>query len=233
MSTYTFHRIGLVNVSSYLIYRLGEAVLVDCGSSGSELKILEALKKLGLEPGMLKLLVLTHSHFDHAGSAKRLKELTGCKVMVHQTEAGRLSKGYSPIPPGTRWKAKLLVTMGRIFARKLMNFPGAEPDLLVDDVFDLEAYGFPGKVIHMPGHTLGSMTVMMEGGELIGGDTVFGLENKQHFPPFAEDQKALVESWKKLRQLEVKTFYPAHGRPFPRNDFLMEYEAAIIKYSKS
>lgn len=233
MSAYNFRRIGLVNVSSYLFYRPGEAILVDCGNSGSELKILEALKGLGLEPDMLKLLVLTHSHFDHAGSAKRLKELTGCKVMIHHLEAERLSKGYSPIPPGTRWKAKLLVALGRIIARRLMNFPGVEPDLLVHDSFDLEAYGFPAKVIHTPGHTFGSMVVCLEGGELVGGDTLFGLENKQHFPPFAEDLSALVESWKKLRQLDVKTFYPAHGRSFTFENFLKEYDTAIIRYSKS
>ncbi|MCD4709511.1 MAG: MBL fold metallo-hydrolase, partial [Bacteroidales bacterium] len=101
-TTYKVHRIGLVNVSSYLIYRPGEAILVDCGNNGSELKILETLKGLGLEPGMLKLLVLTHSHFDHAGSAGRLKELTGCKVVIHRSEGERLRKGFSPIPSGTR-----------------------------------------------------------------------------------------------------------------------------------
>ena len=147
---YKIHHIGLGNVSSYLIYRPGEAILIDCGKSGSEDRILDALKRLGLEPAVVKLLVLTHSHFDHAGSAGRLKELTGCKVMIHRSEAERLRSGYSPIPSGTRWKAKLLVTMGRIFARKLMRFPGVEPDLLLDESFDLQAYGFPGNVIHTP-----------------------------------------------------------------------------------
>ena len=228
--SYTIHRIGLVNVSSYLIYRQGEAILVDCGNSGSEIKILETFKRLGLEPEMLSLLILTHSHFDHAGSAGRLKELTGCKVMIHRSEAERLRKGYSPIPPGTRWKAKLLVGVGRIFARRLMKYQGAEPDLLVDDHIDLEPYGFPGKVIRTPGHTYGSMVVLMEGGELISGDTLFGLENKQHFPPFAEDLGALVRSWEKIRTLQVKTFYPAHGRHFSVESFLGEYETAIKKY---
>jgi len=229
-SSYKVYRIGLVNVSSYLIYRSGEAILVDCGNSGSEVKILEALKRLGLEPGMLKLLVLTHSHFDHAGSAGRLKELTGCKVMIHRSEADRLSSGFSPFPSGTRWKAKLLVGVGRIFARRMMKYSGAEPDLLVDDLFDLKTYGFPGRVIHTPGHTFGSMVVLMEGGELISGDTLFGVENKQHFPPFAEDRGALVRSWEKIRTLQVKTFYPAHGRHFSVESFLGEYETAIKKY---
>ena len=227
---YKLHRIGLVNVSSFLIYRPGEAILVDAGNSGSEEKILKAMKGLGLEPDSLKLLVLTHSHFDHAGSAARLKELTSCKVMIHRSDAERLASGYSPIPSGTRWKAKLLVMVGRTFARRLGNFPPIRADLLVDDQMDLHSYGFPGKVIHTPGHTHGSMIVLMDGGELIAGDTVFGLENKQHFPPFAEDLPALVKSWAKLKQLPVKTFYPAHGRPFSRENFLEEFEAAMKRY---
>lgn len=227
---YKVHRIGLTNVSSYLIHRSGEAILVDCGNSGSELKILEYMKQMGLEAAQLKLLVLTHSHFDHAGSAGRLKELTGCTVAIHHSEAERLRMGKSPIPSGTRWKAKLLVGAGRIFARRLMNYPGAEPDLLLDDQFDLGAYGFPGKVLHTPGHSFGSMVVWMEGGELIGGDTVFGLEKKQHFPPFAEDLPALVNSWRLIRTLPVKTLYPAHGRSFSYDSFLAEYEAALERY---
>ena len=230
MAAYKFHRIGLGNVSSYLIHRPGEAILVDCGNRDSEVKILENLQKLGLEPGMLKLLVLTHSHFDHAGSAGRLKELTGCQVMIHRSEAGRLRKGLSPIPPGTRWKAKVLVALARVFARRLMYFDGCEPDLLVDEESNLEAFGFPGQVIHAPGHTHGSMVVLMEGGELIGGDSIFGLEGKQHFPPFAEDLSALVRSWEKIKQLPAKTFYPAHGRPFSKERFLEEFEGAMERY---
>lgn len=231
MTSYKVHRIGLGNVSSYLIYRSGEAILVDCGNGGSEIRILEALTRMGLEPDMLKLLVLTHSHFDHAGSAARLKELTGCKVMIHRKEAERLRMGYSPIPPGTRWKAKVLVALGRVFMRRLMNFSGVEADLVVEESFDLDAFGFPGRVIHAPGHTHGSMILLMEGGELVGGDTIFGLEKKQHFPPFAEDLPALVATWGKIRQLPVRILYPAHGRSFTFESFLEEYDGAMKRYA--
>ena len=229
--TYKVHRIGLVNVSSYLIHRPGEAILVDSGNRGSEVKILETLKKLNLEPGMLKLLILTHAHYDHAGSARKLKELTGCKIMIHRAESHRLRKGWTPIPSGTRWKAKVIVGLGRVFARKLMKYPGAEPDLVADELYDLKPFGFTGKVIHTPGHTFGSMVVLMDGGELISGDTFFGLENKLHFPPFAEDQHALLKSWGAIRELKVKTIYPAHGHNFPFENFLAEYDSAIERYS--
>lgn len=227
---YTVHRISLVNVSAYLIYRPGEAILVDTGNAGSEQKILDHIWELGLEPPMLKLVILTHAHFDHAGSAAKLKELTGCQVMIHRIDAQRLQEGYAPLPPGTRWKAKVLVGLGRIFARGMGKFPPANPDVLVEESFDLKKFSFPGKVYHAPGHTQGSTVVFMEGGELIGGDTLFGVENKQHFPPFAEDLPALVNSWKMIRELPVKTIYPAHGKYFTFNSFLAEFDSAMVRY---
>lgn len=230
--SYKFQRLGLNTVSAYLIYRSGEAILVDSGKQGSEEKILKIMSGLGLEPDMLKLLILTHVHFDHAGSARRLKELTGCRIMIHQSEASRLKNGFTPLPEGTRWKARFLVALGRIFARRISSFPGADADLLVKDFFDLEEFGFPGKLVHTPGHTHGSMVVLMDGGELIGGDTIFGLEGKQHFPPFAEDLSGLVRSWKRIRDMKPVMLYPAHGRSFSFESFLAEFDGAMERYSK-
>jgi len=230
--SYKVHRIGLVNVSAYLIYRPGEAILVDSGNAGSEEKILESMYKQGLEPNMLKLLILTHAHFDHAGSAGKLKELTGCKILIHNSEVEKLGAGYTPIPPGTRWKAKVLVGLGRTFARRMGKFPPASPDIVVDESFDLSEFGFQGTVLHTPGHTFGSMVVLMDEGELIAGDTLFGVENKQHFPPFAEDLPALVKSWEMIRKLAIKTIYPAHGKFFTFDSFLAEFDGAMKRYGK-
>ena len=227
---YKVHRVSLVNVSAYLIYRPGEAILVDSGNIGSEQRIFEALWDLGLELYALKLVILTHAHFDHAGSAGKLKELTSCKVMSHHSEISRLKAGYAPLPPGTRWKAKLLVGAARTFRSSMGKFPPVEPDLIIQDTFDLSEFGFPGKVIHTPGHTHGSMVVLMEGGELIGGDTLFGVANKQHFPPFAEDLPALVKSWKMIRDLPVDTIYPGHGKYFSFDSFMEEFDSAMVRY---
>ncbi|MFO7668493.1 MAG: MBL fold metallo-hydrolase [Bacteroidales bacterium] len=224
---YTLHRISMVNVSAYLIFRPGEAILVDCGNKGSEVKIIEVMNRLGLRPAELRLLILTHAHFDHAGSAKRLKELTGCRIMVHRKEASRLEAGFTPIPPGTRWKARVLVALGRTFAKGLMKYPPAIPDLLVEESASLVEFGFPGRVIHTPGHTPGSMVVFMEGGVMMAGDTLFGVPGKRIFPPFAEDRAGLLKSWKMISGLDVKLFYPAHGRSFSHAVFMNEFEELI------
>jgi glyoxylase-like metal-dependent hydrolase (beta-lactamase superfamily II) len=223
MDEYILHRISLIKVSAFLLYRPGEAILVDCGTPGSEVTILEEMTGLGLQPGMLKLLILTHAHYDHAGSASRLKELTGCRIMIHGSESTRLEAGYTPIPAGTRWKARVVATVGRIFARRIMSYPPAIPDILVEQSLDLSEFGFPGGVIHTPGHTFGSMVVLLEDGEMLAGDTLIGIPGKRIFPPFAEDPEALKQSWKMLSGLQVNTFHPAHGRSISFRKFMEEY----------
>lgn len=222
---YKLHRIFLINVSSFLIYKPGEAILVDSGKQGSELKIIGEMSRLGLQPENLKLLILTHAHYDHAGSARRLKEITGCRIMIHKSEASRLEAGYTPIPSGTRWKAKVIVAVGRTFARDLMKYPAAKPDILVEESSSLSEFGFPGRVMHAPGHSPGSMLVLMDKGEMLAGDTLFGLPGKRIFPPFAEDELALLKSWKMISELDVHTFYPAHGIRISRDKFMNEFNA--------
>ena len=222
---YKLHRIFLTKVSAFLLYRPGEALLIDCGNQGSEQKIVEEMSRLGLQPTDLKLLLLTHAHYDHAGAAAALKDLCACRIMIHKSEAKRLEAGYTPIPSGTRWKAKLLVGLGRIFSKRLMKYPAAIPDILVGESLSLLDYGFPGKVIHTPGHTHGSMVVLLEKGEMLAGDTLFGIPGKRIFPPFAEDLAGLEKSWKMISKMKVKTFYPAHGRSISFSKFMEEYSA--------
>ncbi|HER07888.1 MAG TPA: MBL fold metallo-hydrolase [Bacteroides sp.] len=227
---YTIRRISLGGVAAYLLYRPGHALVVDSGRGGSAEKILEKLREEGLQPEMLDLLILTHAHFDHAGSAARLKELTGCRIMVHRSEADRLRRGFTSLPGGTRWKAKILVGLGRVFARRLGKYEGVEPDILVDKSSDLKEFGFPARVIHTPGHTPGSMVVLTGEGEMLSGDTFFGLEGKEYFPPFAEDIPALLESWKMVRSLPVKIIYPAHGNRITAEKFHEALAPALEKY---
>ena len=95
----------------------------------------------------MNLIVLTHTHFDHAGGAKRIKELTKAPIAVHRSEALFLRRGRTPVPDGTRWKGKVLAALGRTFGRRLTRYPGVEPDLLVDEELSLADYGISGNVI--------------------------------------------------------------------------------------
>ena len=227
---YIIRRIPLAKVNAFLVKGVEAAILIDSGPKGSEGIILETLDRLGLGPEDLKLLILTHAHYDHAGSAGRVRDLTGCRILVHRSEADRLRKGVTSIPGGTRWKAKILVALGRPLTRLIASYPGVEPDLLSDEEYDLRPHGIPGSILHTPGHTAGSQVVFLENGEMITGDTMFGIPGKLHFPPFAEDLQLLLNSWQKIRDLPVGQFYPAHGARFSFKSFLDEFEKGLERY---
>jgi len=229
-SGYNIHRISHVNLSSFLVYGPGGAFLVDPGNRGYHIKILETMDELGLEPQLLRLVILTHVHFDHAGAASALRERTGCRIVVHRSEEERLRQGFTPVPGGTRWKARVLVVLGRLVPRLIMSFPGTEPDILSGEEMSLEPYGFPGRLIHTPGHTPGSQVILMESGDLIAGDTMVGLPGRALFPAFAEDSATLLRSWELIRSLPVRIIYPAHGVSVTFDRFREEYQQAIRKY---
>lgn len=227
---YKIDRVVLGGVSSFLVHRPGSALLVDTGRKGSGKRILSRMAELNISPEQLSLIILTHAHYDHAGSAAEIRQRTGCRIMVHASEADRLRAGSTPLPGGTRWKARILVGLGRVLVPGLGKYPPAGPDIEAGESESLEPYGFPGRVIHLPGHTPGSMVVLMEGGELLSGDTFFGLAGKLHFPPFAEDIPALLESWQRIREMPVTRIYPAHGHSFPAQQFHRELPEALRRY---
>ena len=72
-------------VYSYVVK--GEKIcLIDCGISGSEKIIYEYMENIGINPDEISILILTHSHPDHIGSAPSIKARTGCKVAAHIAE---------------------------------------------------------------------------------------------------------------------------------------------------
>ena len=72
-------------VYSYII--LGDRItLIDSGVSGSDEMILSFIKKIGRDPKEISLLILSHSHPDHIGSAKAIKDATGCTIAAHAGE---------------------------------------------------------------------------------------------------------------------------------------------------
>ena len=65
-------------VNAHLIIGEAGCIVVDTGVPGSEHKIERVLAQRGLGLRDIKLIVVTHAHGDHAGSAARLRELSGC-----------------------------------------------------------------------------------------------------------------------------------------------------------
>ncbi len=100
-----------------------------------------------------------------------------------------------------------------------VRLPSLVPDLLLgDEGLELEKFGVEGRVVHTPGHSPGSVSIVLPSGEAFVGDLAMNgppMCLRPSFGIFAHDSELVPASWHRLRALGVRTVYPAHGRPFP------------------
>ena len=213
-------RLGINYV--YLVQAKGW-MMVDVGPAFTFPQLRKWFASIPLDPRQVKLIVITHSHFDHAGAIASVKELTGAQVAVHDTEQAMLRTGISSDPtPVTSWGSvgfRLLQPM-----LKSLQYPGVTPDLVIGDQgLDLNQFGIPGKILHTPGHTDGSLSVLLENGDaFVGCMTHNGppFRLRPNHPIFADNLKQLWSSWQLLLDQGAKTIYPGHGKPFPISEIL-------------
>jgi hydroxyacylglutathione hydrolase len=165
----------------------------------------------GLNVEQIDLLILTHSHFDHAANAARIKEKYNAKVIIHQTEAKYLTTGNNIFPTGTNIITKFLVKTFVKQFKSITRYPSCDFDLTFDEYYDLSDFGFNGYLIHTPGHTQGSISVIIDNEIALVGDTMFGIFWWTVFPPFASDQDLMLNSWEKLLNTKCQIFIPSHG----------------------
>jgi glyoxylase-like metal-dependent hydrolase (beta-lactamase superfamily II) len=209
--------IPLGHVNAFLI-RGTRPILVDTGFPGSAPKILSALQKEGYKPWELTLIVITHAHLDHSGSAAALAGATGAPVLIHKAEADYLASGASaPVIP-----ASFTGRIVRLMIGKHAPAPelGITPVIRVDAPYRLDAFGVDGTIIPTPGHTKGSLSVSLVTGECIAGDLINGtfLTHRARLPVFAEDPDMAHQSIRSLLDTAPKAVYASHGGPFSGAD---------------
>jgi glyoxylase-like metal-dependent hydrolase (beta-lactamase superfamily II) len=193
-------------------------MLVDVGPAFTFPQLKKWFASIPLDPQQIKVVVITHAHFDHAGAIAKVKELTGAQVAIHHTEQEMIRTGISLDPtPVTSWGRVGLWLLKPML--KSLQYPGVTPDLTIgDEGLDLNKYGIPGRILHTPGHTDGSISVVLENGDaFVGCMTHNGPPFRLHpnHPIFADDLNQLWGSWDLLIDQGVKTIYPGHGKPFP------------------
>jgi hydroxyacylglutathione hydrolase len=222
-------RIPMMSSNVYVVANKRGAILIDAGMKKKEQKIIAALQRINISPADIILIILTHVHYDHSGSLKALKDITKAHVIVHEAEAAYLEQGYCEFPQGTMWFSKALAFIGRNLAKKLAEYDAVSPDITISDRFDLQRYGINGYILPTPGHTADSISVIIEDKHAIVGDTLFHVVKHSVFPPYANDQKALLKSWQQLLEIGCEYFYPGHGKPFTRAKFEKTYERITRK----
>lgn len=144
--------------------------------------LLSGLESLGLRPGDIELIVITHPHLDHYGLAAEIAELSGATVVAHTDAVARLETQPHRTTGGER------AALGEILARngapegfgdellRVFALAGAlarpvKVDRPVAGGETLEGGGVTWRAVHTPGHSPGSLCLHDEaGGRLFSGD---------------------------------------------------------------
>ncbi|MBM3141525.1 MAG: MBL fold metallo-hydrolase [Chloroflexi bacterium] len=190
-------------------------VIVDTGYPGSAPAILDKLTENGIDPKSVSLILITHGHTDHFGSAANLKERTGAKVAIHKLDAEAARKGQDPPLNPTGAIGRLFISL--LTRRGPAKAPSFEPDILIDGEMDLKKFGIDGKIIHTPGHTPGSVSVISSGGEVIVGDLIMrGIFRwwQPNYPLFADNMAQLNESIQLILRRKPSKIFSGHSGPF-------------------
>ena len=210
------YKLGSVNC--YLIETDTGYILIDTGCSNKRTDLEKELESAGCKPGNLKLIVLTHGDFDHTGNAAYLRKKFGTKIAMHNDDSGMAERG------NMFWNRKKGNILLRMIASILFGFGKSErfkPDYYIGDGYDLSGYGFDAKVLHIPGHSKGSIGILTAGGDLICGDLLSNRDkpDQPDINSIMDDSAAANTSVEKLKSLKINTVYPGHGKPFPMELF--------------
>ncbi len=213
-------RIGHVlsgRCNAFLLSKGDRHLLVDTGRRGSEKKLVQGLVDAGVDGTNLSALVLTHTHFDHAENAAAVQTIFGTKIIVHRSEADFLGRGDSPLPRGTLFFTRWLIAAFGARLQRRFRYQPAAGDILVGEDLDLHDFGFPAAILHTPGHSAGSLSLIVENEIALVGDTLFGMFRDSVMPPFADDPALMIRNWRRLLDTGCSVFLPGHGRRIDRD----------------
>ncbi len=181
--------VGELGVNTYIIAGDGEGVVIDPGAEGE--RIMAMIEGMGLT---IRYIINTHGHFDHTGANGLIKERTGATLAIHREDVELLERAP--------YQASLF---------GLSSPPSPGPDLVLKDGDRIRVKDLEMEIIHTPGHTKGSISILV-GGVLFTGDTLFaGSVGRTDLPGGSYDD--LIRSIREriLPLPEDTLIYPGHG----------------------
>jgi glyoxylase-like metal-dependent hydrolase (beta-lactamase superfamily II) len=197
------HRISLSLSNAYVLAG-DEVVLVDAGSEGDAAALERALGELGLESRPGRALVLTHGHCDHRGGAPALQR-HGRTLYLGRGDLALAEEGRDDELQPTSCLARIVK---RLIPHTCERFT---PAVVVDDEVSLG----PGlRLIPLPGHTAGSLVLLVDGVWAFGGDLMLGPNGDEHY--FHADRARNRANLQWLVYQGVQRFFVGHGDPVTR-----------------
>lgn len=187
---HTVVNVGYRSTNFWVLSADRSRLLVDLGWPGRFAALRASLAQKGIPIAEIRYGLATHYHIDHAGCAQELKN-QGMRLIVTPEQ-------LAAIPLMKRWTKP---------ADRYLDI--ATDDNMVIAIAEsrafLAALGFAGELVHTPGHSDDSVSLVLDDGSAFTGDltpeTMIGVE----------DADVVAQSWRKLRDLGATTVYAGHG----------------------
>ena len=210
-----------VRSNVFLVKSNQTTALIDTSISLNWNRLQRRIKKLGVTK--IDYLFLSHTHFDHAGNAAKIKEKYGARVIVHHLEAENVTTGQNRLPVGTLYYSKMIIQIFETFFKKNFGYQPCTPDLIWNHQPIFENRELDWQIISTPGHSIGSMSLLVDHEIALVGDAMFGMSKNSIFTPFAEDVPQLVATWGEFLKTPCSLFIPAHGWSISRTKLEQNY----------
>ena len=159
-------RIACGMAYAYLLHGDGGSILIDTGAEKYREKVAKACQNAGV-----RLILLTHGHFDHCQSAAYLTRRLKCSIGIAGEDAALLERNEKRKVYGKGiWGRFYADASNRNIEQN--EIEAVTPDVILEDGMSLGEYGVDAKTVKLPGHTAGSVGVLCDTGELFVGDAM-------------------------------------------------------------
>jgi glyoxylase-like metal-dependent hydrolase (beta-lactamase superfamily II) len=189
----TIINVGYRSTNFWVVSTGPNRLLVDLGWPGRAAALLANLERMGVPLSEIRYGLATHYHIDHAGAAQDLKR-RGVPLLVMEEQV-------SAIPRMEQW-TKPADHYTEITTHDNVVIPTADSRALLAEI------GIGGEILHTPGHSDDSVSLVLDIGCAFTGDlTMESMVAK-------EDPVVVARSWQLLRDRGVTTIYAGHGNPY-------------------
>lgn len=159
----------------------------------------------------VRLILLTHCHFDHVSSAAYLAKRLNVPIAMSERDVPLIGHGTDSHLHADNVLGKIMVFFSQDVLRK-STYSLFTPTVFLEDGMDLSPWGVAAHVVALPGHTPGTVGVLTDGGDFIVGDAMFDILRPTGSRLF-EDRAEMLRSLEKIRGSNARTIWVGHGSP--------------------